>query len=142
MDIKWIQRFLRLAAEVATWSKDGSTKAGAVIIPPDQRGISYGYNGYPKGVEDNPEDDRDTRCLQTVHAELNAILNAKKDLKGHYMFCTHPPCPECAKAIIQVGIKVVFYPPADVDFLQRWKCGKAHNMFRAAGVEYYPVKVP
>ena len=142
MKNKWIKRFLGLAAEVATWSKDPSTQAGAVIVPPDQIGISYGYNGYPRGVEDVPDEEKEVRYLKTVHAEMNAILNAKGDLKGHFMFCTHPPCPECAKAIIQVGIKVVFYPAADVNFLARWNCSTSNTMFRQAGVEYYPVKVP
>lgn len=103
---EWDLRFLRVALEVATWSKDPSTKVGAVIVRPDRRIVSTGYNGFPRGVLDDPAHlaDRPTKYARTVHAELNAILQAREQLGGCEIFCTFPPCSGCTGAIIQSGI--------------------------------------
>lgn len=103
---KWDLRFLKLAREVSTWSKDPSTKVGAVITR-DIHVVSLGYNGFPPTIEDKPEwlNDRPTKYKLTVHAEANALYNAP----GRVIDCTayvYPlmPCPECAKQLAAAGI--------------------------------------
>lgn len=109
---KWDRRFLSLAELIAQWSKDPSTKIGAVIVRPDTRVVvGMGYNGFPRGVEDSPERyaDRDLKLSLVVHAEVNAILNATTPLGGCTMY-VYPTlmipnvCPDCAKHVVQVGI--------------------------------------
>ena len=105
----WDNRFLDMAKLVSTWSKDPSTKVGAVIVDPSNRLISVGYNGFPKGVTDNERLlDRDKKYDIIVHAEVNAILFSNKTLDGCTMY-TSPfqPCPRCAGLIIQSGIRRV-----------------------------------
>lgn len=105
--LKWYRRFLKLAEHVSYWSKDPSTKVGAVIVDKHNRVVGMGYNGFPRGVMDHEERyaDRPTKYKYVVHAELNAILNAAVPVDGATIF-TYPfaPCTECAKAIIQAGI--------------------------------------
>ena len=118
---KWDIRFLRIASrEVAQWSKDPSTQVGCVIVSPDRRQMTTGYNGFPQGVRDTHERlaDRDIKNSLMVHAELNAMLNARTDLTGWTLYVTKPPCMECAKAIIQVGIVRVVCP--DIDRTSNW----------------------
>lgn len=136
---KWNKRFLRLAREVSTWSKDPSTKVGCVIVNEDGRTIiSTGYNGFPRGVDDEPERfvDRETRLKYTIHAELNAIINAKTSLVGCILY-VYPlfSCAECAKAIIQAGIGcVVSMPPRE----ERWQSAydMSKKMYDEAGIIY------
>lgn len=110
---KWHGRYIRLAKEVATWSKDPSTKIGAVIIGNKGQIISQGFNGFPRGISDSPEryDDRPTKYKYVVHAEANAIYNAihnGANTNGATIYVTGlPVCHECAKAIIQTGIAKV-----------------------------------
>lgn len=107
---KWDMRFIRLANYISNWSKDPSTKVGAVITDSKNRIIGTGYNGFPRGVYDQPEryDDKDTKHGMVVHAELNAILNAVKSVSGCTIYVSPLfTCGECAKAIIQSGIKKV-----------------------------------
>lgn len=100
----WDERFLALASHISTWSKDPSTKVGAVIVRPDRTIASSGYNGFPRGVDDIYLD-RDHKLLRTVHAELNAILTAKEPLTGCTLYVSPLfPCSNCAAAIIQSGI--------------------------------------
>ena len=92
--MKWDQRFLELAKLVSTWSKDPSTKVGAVIAH-DRKIISVGYNGFPEGVLDTAERyyDRETKYKYMVHAERNALLFANTSVKGMTLY-TYPfmPC--------------------------------------------------
>lgn len=97
-------------------SKDPSTQVGACIVSPDRIILSTGYNGFPKGCSDDDYpwaregDVNDTKYPYVVHAELNAILNAGgKDLHGATIYVALFPCNECAKAIIQSGIREVVY---------------------------------
>lgn len=110
MSKKWDKRFLRLAREISSWSKDPSTKVGAVIVDDNNRIISVGYNGFPQGVEDSEERllDRQKKYDIIVHGEMNAILFANKSLVGCTLY-TWPfePCSKCAGVIIQSGIKRV-----------------------------------
>lgn len=111
-DEKWINRGCYLASVVAGWSKDPSKQVGAVIIPDDFRSVSWGYNGLPAGIHDSPDvlEDKGLKNDLVIHAELNAILNARGDVSGRTMFVTAPPCVECAKAIVSAGIKTVVHP--------------------------------
>jgi dCMP deaminase len=123
MEMKWQARFLALTKEIASWSKDNGTKVGSVIVRPDRTICSVGFNGFPRGVEDNPSAiaNRDTKLLRTIHAELNAILSAKEPLNGYSIFVwPFQPCSQCAAAIIQSGIKVVYCPFTDHSSNERW----------------------
>jgi dCMP deaminase len=123
MEMKWQARFLALTKEIASWSKDNGTKVGSVIVRPDRTICSVGFNGFPRGIEDNPSAiaNRDTKLLRTIHAELNAILSAKEPLNGYSIFVwPFQPCSQCAAAIIQSGIKVVYCPFTDHSSNERW----------------------
>ena len=133
---KWDYRFLDLAELVSGWSKDPSTKVGAVISDENNRIVSIGYNGFPQDIsDDNRLQDRDTKYKIIVHGEMNAILFANKSLQ----FCTlytYPfmPCPRCASTIIQTGIKrVVSYN----NMPERWKdeFELSKLLFKEAGIE-------
>ena len=100
---KWDIRFLDMAQLVSTWSKDPSTKVGAVIVDPNNRVVSVGYNGFAKGVsDDNRLDNRETKYKMIVHAECNALIFAQRPLTECAIY-TYPfmPCPKCASMIIQ-----------------------------------------
>lgn len=119
---KWDRRFLLRAEHNASWSKDPSSKVGAVIVRPNLTVAGDGFNGFPRGMVDNPElyEDRETKYSRILHAELNAILNAYGSVEGCTIYVTHPPCTSCALIIIQSGIeRVVTYKPTE-DFLSRW----------------------
>jgi len=124
---KWDIRFLRLAREVATWSKDRSTQVGAVIIGEDRTPGPYGYNGFPRYIDDEREDRhaRPSKYDWTEHAERNAIYNAARmgmALKGGTIYVTHIPCADCARGIIQVGIERVVADANCMEggFAERW----------------------
>ncbi len=109
---------LKLAIEISQRSKDPNTKVGSVIWDPkDKRVISVGYNGFPSSIPDIKEiwDNRtDVGSIQkydlVIHAEMNAILNSRCDLRGKHLFVTHMPCPICAKHIAGCGITAVIWP--------------------------------
>ena len=83
MDNKWDGRFVELASHIAKWSKDPSTKCGAVIVRSDKTIASVGYNGFPRGLDDSGKlyDNRSVKYDRVIHAEMNAILNASESLK-------------------------------------------------------------
>lgn len=109
---------MEMAFLCSTWSKDRSTKVGAVIADGNNF-VSNGINGYPRGVEDR-DDPRELKYLKTLHAEENAIFNANRSVKGCSIFATHLPCPNCCAKLIQVGIKEVYIPVQTEDYLSRW----------------------
>jgi len=120
--MNFIEYFLNLANAISLKSKDQSTKVGALVAGPDNEIRSTGYNGFPRGMNDNLAASRQKRPLKYKyyeHAERNVIYNAARvgvPLKGCDMYITHPPCPDCARAIIQAGInKVVFPAPTSFD---------------------------
>ena len=131
----WHKRFLDLCEHVATWSKDPSTKLGSVIVDDKKRIVSVGYNGFPRGVEDFEEryENRPTKYLFVAHAERNALDNAPMMVDNCTMYVTLLPCNECAKSIIQKGIKrVVTYRPTREDVFN-WNI--TLTMFKEAGVD-------
>jgi dCMP deaminase len=140
IESKWQARFIDLAEEISTWSKDSSSRVGAVIVRPDRTIASIGFNGFPRGVEDSPDRiaNRDTKLLFTIHAEMNAILSAKEPLKDYSIFVwPFQPCAHCAASIIQSGIKEVYCPfNAHLDSYERWaeSFKAALQMFDEAGV--------
>ena len=112
--ISWDEYFMGVAMLAAKRSKDPSTQVGACIVSQDNIIISTGYNGMPKGCSDDEfpwdREGEQTKYPFVVHAELNAILNANgRDLRGSRIYVALFPCNECAKAIIQSGIKEVLY---------------------------------
>lgn len=135
---KWDTRFLSLAAHISGWSKDPSSQVGAVITD-GNRIVSLGYNGFAAGVADTTERlvDRACKLNLTIHAEENAMIFAKRDLRGCTVYVTHPPCPRCAAKLIQDEIgRVVFIAPS-ADFLSRWAddLQLSYEMYREARVE-------
>ena len=135
----WDQRFVHLAECVAQWSKDPSTKVGAVIVRPDKTIASMGFNGFPRGTSDDVGlyEDRQEKYARIVHAELNAILFARERLDGYTIYnWREPTCAACAGAVIQAGITRVVSPPPTEDFLSRWSASldSAFAMYREAGV--------
>lgn len=139
---KWTERFLDLAELVGSWSKDPSTRVGAVIVRPDRTIASLGYNGFPRGVDDKYLD-RDHKLLRTVHAEMNAILSAREALAGCTLYVSPLfPCSNCAAAIIQSGIGAVVARMGTVRIEWQASFDAAADMFSQAGVsvQLYPVK--
>lgn len=146
--ISWDEYFMGIAVLSAQRSKDNSTQVGACIVNDKNRIVSIGYNGMPNGCcdDDMPwersgETSLDTKYPFVCHAELNAILNSGSDLHGCTMYVTLFPCNECAKALIQSGIKRVVYldnkyaqmesTKAAVIMLE--KCGVAFEKYKPSG---------
>ncbi|MBO4877901.1 MAG: dCMP deaminase family protein [Ruminococcus sp.] len=114
--INWDEYFMGIAILSAERSKDNSTQVGACIVSRDNKIVSVGYNGMPTGCSDDEmpwertgETPLDTKYPFVCHAELNAILNSRNSVEGCTLYVTLFPCNECAKAIIQSGIKRVVY---------------------------------
>lgn len=138
--LKWDLRFLELAKHVASWSKDPSTKTGAVITDKSNRVISVGFNGFPRGVKDLKERyaNRDLKYKIIVHCERNAIVFAKCDLSGCTLY-TWPfmSCAPCASMVIQAGIDRCVAPPCPDELKSRWASDFeiTETMFKEAGVQ-------
>ena len=137
--INWDEYFMGVAMLAAKRSKDPSTQVGACIVSPDNIIISTGYNGMPKGCSDDifpwVREGEDTKYPYVVHAELNAILNANgRDLRGSRLYVALFPCNECAKAIIQSGVKEVLYLSDKYATTPTTIASK--RMLDAAGVKY------
>lgn len=110
MNLTWDQYFMAIALTTAMKSKDNSTQVGALIVAPDNTIISTGYNGPPRYINDAlVPTTRPEKYYYVIHAEANAILTAKRDLKGCTLYCTLFPCHDCTKMIIQSGITTIKY---------------------------------
>lgn len=137
MSANWHGRFLSLAAHVASWSKDPSTKCGAVIVRPDRTIAGLGYNGFPRGFYDNPEllNSREEKYKRVIHAEVNALLHLAERPIGYVLY-TWPflPCCRCATQVIQSGIKGVVAPGGSGPLWDRHDVQLSRDMFRDAGV--------
>jgi Deoxycytidylate deaminase len=132
------KHFLELAEVISSWSKDPSSKVGAIIADSKKRIVGLGYNGFPRGVKDDGRlHERNLKYDIIIHAEVNAILNAVKNVEGCVLYTTHFPCPRCAGVIIQSGISKVFYCPQP-DYDSRWEesIKLTIQLFSEAGVEY------
>jgi len=143
----WSWRYLNLAKEVSEWSKDPNTKVGAVVVGSKGQILSQGYNGFPRGITDSPTrlKDRDIKLSFIVHAEMNAIYNATYSgvsLDGSTIYIYGlPACSECAKGIIQVGIKKVIVSKECIEARPHWNDSwkKSIAMFAEAGVAVYVI---
>lgn len=139
----WHKRFLDLAVHISSWSKDPHTKVGAVIIGDNRRIVSVGYNGFPSGVNDDKIDrySRPEKYFYTEHAERNAIYNAHltdaSPVNGS-IYSTKMTCADCARAIIQCGIKEV-HTYKDIKPDSRWteSFAAAFEMYDEAGVKVF-----
>lgn len=144
IDTKWNIRFMRLAKEISTWSKDPSTRIGAVIVNDDRRILATGYNGFPRGIADTEDrlNDREQKYPRVVHGELNALLGALysgvsvKDA-SIYVYGL-PMCADCTKSVIQSGIKRVIIGDMSLMSNETWKeqwNTISSDMLNEAGVE-------
>lgn len=143
--IGWDDYFMGVSLLAADRSKDPSTQVGACIVSNDNRILSTGYNGFPQGCSDDDfpwnrdESKGETKYNFVVHAELNAILNAGgKSLVGSRIFVSLFPCHECAKAIIQAGVKEVVYLSDKYNGTVSDNASK--RMLNAAGVKLTKIK--
>ena len=144
--ISWDEYFMGVAILSGLRSKDPNTQVGCCIVSQDNKILSMGYNGLPTGCSDDEfpwvregDDPLETKYVYTVHSELNAILNYRGgSLEGAKLYVSLFPCNECAKAIIQSGIKEVIYD------CNKYKgtpsVAASMRMFDAAGVKYHPYK--
>ena len=134
---KWDKRLLDLAFHIADWSKDPSTKVGAVIARPNNTICSTGYNGFPRGFDDSDSiyADRDAKIARVVHAEMNAILTAPEPVNGYTLYCTLMPCGPCMLHVIQSGIKKVYCPMYSRDEDLRWQFDTAVQYAAEAGID-------
>ncbi len=141
--ISWDEYFMGVAMLSAARSKDPNTQVGACIVSRDNKILSMGYNGFPIGCSDDEfpwrreGDPYDNKYFYTTHSELNAILNFRGgSLEGSKLYVTLFPCNECAKAIIQSGIKTIIY--ADDKYAETPAVRASKRMLTAAGVEFIP----
>ena len=143
---KWDARWLEIAGVVSTWSKDPSTKIGAIAVK-DKRLVSTGYNGFPRGIQDYDHrgNNREEKYKYVVHAEMNCIYNANyhnQSLKGSTMYIVGlPVCHECAKGLIQVGVKRIVTPQQDIPEKWQQSCGDAHLFFEEVGIKWDQIRL-
>lgn len=146
--ISWDEYFIALAKLTAMRSKDPSTQVGACIVSADNRILSVGYNGTPNGFDDvffpwdREGEELETKYLYVVHAERNAILNyrgSNKDLEGAKIYVDLFPCNECAKEIIQAGIKEVYY--LEDKYANTNGVIASKRLFDACGVKYVKLNI-
>ena len=143
--INWDEYFMGIALLTAMRSKDPNSQVGACIVSPENKILSLGYNGMPMGCNDDEMPwEREGAPLQTkymyvCHAELNAILNsAHNNLKGARVYVTLFPCNECAKAIIQSGVKEVYY--LSDKYADTLATMASKRMMDSAGVRYIQMR--
>jgi dCMP deaminase len=144
---KWDIRYLQLAERIASWSKDPSTQIGAIAVGIKGQVLAQGYNGFPRGIEDNPlhYEDRETKYKYVVHAEMNVIYNATYNgvsLDGATLYVTGlPVCSDCAKGVIQVGIQRVVMKEQDIPlkWVESWKT--TAGMFDQAKIKWEFINV-
>ncbi len=143
--ISWDEYFMGVAALSAKRSKDPNTQVGACIVNEDKRIVGIGYNGFPRGCNDDVfpwgkgnVDPLENKYPYVVHAEANCILNTTEKLKGATLYVTLFPCNECAKLIIQSGIKHLVY--MQDKYRNESSNVASRRMLDAAGIEYRQMK--
>lgn len=138
---RWDRRFLALADQIATWSKDPARGVGAVIVSPARQIVATGFNGLPRGIADLPERlERPAKYDLVCHAELNAIIQCARNgvsPVGCTLYSSFSPCVQCTLAIVQAGItRVVAYDLADGDAHWHASIAKARAVMQEASVQY------
>ncbi len=143
---KWHVRFMKLALEVSSWSKDPSTQVGCVLVR-DKKVLSTGYNGLPKKLSDdlNVLNDREKKYEITVHAEVNAVTTAALhgiSTEGATAYVTFNPCSRCAAVLINAGISTVFSHGGS-EIPTRWLENfiLASRILAEAGVNYHTIDI-
>jgi len=139
---KWDKRFMEQAKFVSEWSKDKNTKTGAVVVNGENTELVMGYNGFPRGADDNTDQrryERPDKYFWTEHAERNAIYKAARlgiSLINTKMYCTYFPCADCSRAIIQAGIHTLYTEKPDFNH-HKWGASwvEAVIMLKECGVE-------
>lgn len=141
--ISWEEYFMGIARLSAMRSKDPNTQVGACIVSQDNKILSMGYNGFPIGCSDDEfpwgrsGNELDIKYAYVVHSELNAVLNYRGgSLEGAKIYVTLFPCNECAKAIIQAGIKELIYD--DDKYADTVSVIASKRMLSKAGVSFHP----
>jgi dCMP deaminase len=143
---KWDVRFLELAGVVAAWSKDPSTKTGAVIVRQDRSILSLGFNGFPKNMRDDAAlyADRETKYSRIVHCEMNALIQAKTSVEGCTLY-TWPfgSCDRCVIHMLQAGISRFVFPALSENLKSRWEASvlKTKSYLIEAGVEWLEIPI-
>ena len=139
--LSWDEYFMAIALISAERSKDPNSQVGACIVDDDNKIVSMGYNGAPIGYDDDKDmiweregSFLDTKYAYVCHSELNAILNSKIPVRGCKLYVTLFPCNECAKALIQAGIKEVIYLSDKYDKTDSNTASK--KMLNTCGVKY------
>ena len=142
--ISWDECFMRIAHTISERSKDPVTHVGAVVVTPENIVLGLGYNGWPRGIPNSAlpwgkvGEFEDTKYAYMCHAEENAIYNANNSTKNCTMYSVLFPCNECAKTIIQNGIKEVIYESDKYDGTPSVKASK--KMMRLAGIKFRQYK--
>ena len=140
---KWDHRFMNMAQMISTWSKDPSSKIGAVAVNDEKRILATGYNGFPRGIEDSEErlNDREQKYPRIIHAEMNVLMNALYNgvsLRGATLYVYGlPVCSDCTKNVIQAGIKKVIVP-YPIEAPKKWRDqwdNQSEPMLKEAGVQ-------
>ena len=141
MSEKWDLRFIELAHHISGWAKDPSTKVGCIVVGEDREIRSTGFNGFPRGIADDPKrlEDREQKYPLICHAEENAIMHAARiglSLKGCTAYVTWPPCTRCARSLIQAGVVEVVYP-TKIEVPERWQkdFDMSTSMMKEAGIK-------
>lgn len=144
LSVSWVKKYLELAKHISTWSKDPNTKIGAVAVGTHGQILSQGYNGFPRGISDHEHRllNRDIKYRYVVHAEQNCIYNATLNgvsLNGADLYVYGlPVCSECAKGVIQVGVKRVFMcHPTDISIKWHDSMVQSFEMFNETGVLWH-----
>lgn len=132
---RWLEHFMQMCKLVSSMSKDPSTKVGSVIVRPDRTVASTGYNGYPRGCNDDDYHNRERKYQRVVHAEMNAILTAREPLNGYTLFVWPlPPCDRCIPHILQSGIGRLVLPSISEQHHWARPCIEAQAMAFETGI--------
>ncbi|MGN0929416.1 MAG: dCMP deaminase family protein [Alphaproteobacteria bacterium] len=124
--MNWDEYFISIAEQVAIKSKDPSTKTGCVIVDSKHRPVSFGYNGFIAGCDESKmTNERPMKYNLVIHAEMNALMFAKRDLEGCILYTLYAPCENCLKHILQSGIKKIIYK---YPVVQSKICGTKNSM--------------
>jgi dCMP deaminase len=143
---KWDLRYLQLAKTIASWSKDPSSQIGAIAVGAKGQVLAQGYNGFPRGMVDSPQHykNKTVKYARIVHAEMNMIFNASFNggcLNGSSVYVSGlPTCSDCAKGLIQVGVKELIMPQQKIEdrWYDSWQRSKEY--YKEAGLKYRWVK--
>jgi dCMP deaminase len=138
----WSRRFLSMAKELSSWSKDPSKQVGAVAVGKNNNILATGYNGFPRGIKDDGRlDVREEKYKYVVHGEMNCIYNACHNgvsLDGATLYVYGlPVCSDCAKGVIQVGIEKVIMQSDEMSPVWEDSFMLTKKMFKEAGVQYF-----